>query len=234
MNSIQQIITDTIQQGNWFTFLIIFWAAAVLSFSSCTLIRIPVVLGYIGGTPGSKRRAFFSVLSFVSGIIVSYIIAGILIGFLSQFAHSMLRWSRFLYYGFGILLLGIGLGLSGLVNFRFARFKSIDISRFKNLGLLGAFIFGLIFAFFEAPTCPCCAPALLIIAGLTFFKGKVFYGVIMFFVYALGQSFPILLIGTFTSIVKFGMPRIHNFERLVKFIGGVILIIAGIYCLIVG
>ena len=75
---------------------------------------------------------------------------------------------------------------------------------------------------------------MLIIASLTFFKGKVFYGVIMFFVYALGQSFPILLIGAFTSIVKFGMPRIHNFERLVKFIGGVILIIAGIYCLIVG
>ncbi len=234
MNAIQQIIANTIQQGGWLTFFIVFWAAAILSFSSCTLIRIPVILGYIGAAPTSKRKALLAVLFFVAGIILSYVIIGTLIGFASQFIHNMLKWSRFLYYGFGILLLLVGLNLSDLINFRFMKFKPLDISKFKKFGLFGAFMFGLIFAFFESPICPCCAPALLIIAGLTFFKGKVLYGILMFLTYAIGQSFPILLIGIFTSVVKYGMPKIHSFERVVKFVGGNVLIIAGIYCLVVG
>lgn len=232
--SLQQTITQALQNGNWLTFFIVFWSAAILSLSSCTIIRIPVVIGYIGAAPSSKRKTFLTVVSFVAGIILSYMIIGILLGFVSQFTNNILKWSKFLYYIFAVLLLLAGINLAGLVNFKFLKFKKIEIPKFKKAGFLGAFVFGMIFAFLEAPTCPCCAPALLIIAGLTFFEGKIIYGFLIFLTYALGQSLPILLIGVFMGIIKYGSPMIYRLEKIIKFLGGNILIAIGLYCLLLG
>ena len=231
--SFQQIIAETLQNTSWLTLLIVFWIGATLSFTSCTIARIPIVVGYIGGMATSKKRAFILTLSFVSALILSYTTLGILFGLVSGVMGHMIRWSRYFYYLIGGLAFFIGIHLAGLVNFKLPHFHRVEALKRKKLGILGAFLFGIIFTIFEAPTCPCCGPVLFIIASLIFIKGNILYAILIFFVYALGQSFPILLIGSFTSIVKYINPKIHKIEGWIKFLGGTILIVLGIYfCLI--
>lgn len=231
--SFQQIITETLQNTSWLTFFIVFWIGATLSFSSCTVARIPIVVGYIGGLATSKKRAFILTLSFVSAMILSYTTLGILFGLASGMMGHMIRWSKYFYYLIGGFALLIGIQTAGLVNFKLPHFHRIETLKRKRVGILGAFLFGIIFTVFEAPTCPCCGPVLFIIASLIFIKGNILYAILIFFAYALGQSFPILLIGSFTSIVKYINPRIHEIEPWIKFLGGTILITLGIYfCLV--
>ena len=62
---------------------------------------------------------------------------------------------------------------------------------------------------------------------------KIGWGILMFFTYALGQSFPILLVGSFTGIVKHISPRLEKTEPWVRlFGGGVLLGLAGYFFVI--
>ena len=234
MNTIQNIIIQTLQNGGWLTFFIVFWAGAILSLSSCTLIRVPILIGYIGGAATSKRKAFLITLAFVIASVLSYTSLGILFGLIGGLMGNMIRWGRYFYYLTGVLLFFIGIQMVGLVNFGLFRREKHKAPRLHKGGLLGAFLLGIVFAVFEAPTCPCCGPVLFIIAGLTFAKGNILYGVLIFLAYALGQSFPTLLIGSFTGIMKYISPRVEKIEGVVEIIGGNILIVLAFYFFLVG
>ena len=234
ITDIQQAIIQTLQNASWLTFFIVFWSGALLSLSSCTIIRIPIVIGYIGGVSTSKKRAVLLTFSFVLALVLSYTFLGVLFGLASNLMADMIRWSRYFYYLIGTLALVIGIQMAGLVDFGLFRAEKCKVPEPKKRGLLAAFLFGFIFAIFEAPTCPCCGPVLFIIAGLTFTKGKVLYAVLIFLTYALGQSFPILLIGSFTSIVKYISPKVEKIEGTIRVIGGNILILLALYFFLVG
>lgn len=232
--TIQQAIIEILRSTSWLTLLIVFWSGALLSMSSCTIVRIPIVVGYIGGMATSKKRAFLLTVSFVVALVLSYTSLGILFGLIGGLLGYMIKWGRYFYYFIGGLALFIGLQIAGLMNFKIFRFDKLKEWKPQKRGLLGAFLFGVIFAIFEAPTCPCCGPVLFIIASLTFVKGKIFYAILIFFIYALGQSLPIFLIGSFTGIVKYISPKIHRIEVWVKLFGGDILIVLAIYFFMVG
>ena len=231
---IQNTIIQVLQSGSVLTLFIVFWSGAILSLSSCTIIRVPIVIGYIGGMATSKRKSILLTFSFVLALVLSYTFLGVLFGLISGLMDSMIKWSRYFYYLIGTLALFIGVQMTGLVDFKFFRPERLKAIEPKKAGLLGAFLFGIIFAIFEAPTCPCCGPVLFIIAGLTFAKGSIFYAILIFLAYALGQSFPILLIGSFTSIVKYISPKVEKIEGTIKIIGGNILIIVAIYFFLAG
>jgi cytochrome c-type biogenesis protein len=232
--TIQQTIVQALQNGNWVAFFIVFWSGALLSLSSCTLVRIPIVIGYVGGASTSKKRAILLTLSFALALVISYTFLGVLFGIVSSLMGNMIRWSRYFYYLIGALALIIGVHMAGLVDFSLFPSHEHELPRPMKGGLLGAFLFGLVFAIFEAPICPCCGPVLFIIAGLTFAKGKILYAVLIFLTYAIGQSFPIVLIGSFTGIVKYISPKIEKIEGAVGLIGGNILIALALYFFLAG
>ncbi len=233
--TIQETIIRTLENGGWLTFFVIFWSGALLSLSSCTIVRIPVVIGYVGGVATSKKRAVLLTFSFVSALVLSYTCLGVLFGLVSSLMIDMIKWSRYLYYLIGTLALVIGLRMAGLVNFGLLPAGEHKMPKFRGpRTVLGAFLFGITFAIFEAPTCPCCGPVLFMMASLTFAKGKIFYAVLVFLAYALGQSFPILMIGSFTSIMKYISPKVERIEGALRIIGGNILIVLAIYFFLVG
>lgn len=232
--SVQETITKALQNGSWLTFFMVFWGGAILSMSSCTIVRVPVVIGYIGGVATSKKKAILLTLSFVFALVLSYTFLGVLFGIIGSLMDSMIKYSQYFYYLIGSLALFIGIQMTGLIDFGLFRSEKLKALEPKRAGLLGAFLFGIVFAIFEAPTCPCCGPVLFIIAGLTFAKGKILYAILIFLTYALGQSFPILLIGSFTSIVKYISPAVHRMQEAIKVIGGNILIALAVYFFLVG
>lgn len=232
--NIQEIVLSAVKDVSWSTFFIVFWAGAVLSLASCTIIRVPVIIGYVGGASESKKKAFFITLSFALGIILSYTCLGVLFGLASGIMASMIRHSRFIYYAIGSIALVAGIKLAGLTKKQFVKKDYAVKYMNKKAGIIGAFLFGMIFAVFEAPVCPCCGPVLFLIAGITLSKGKILFGILIFLTYAIGQSLPLLLIGTLTGMVKYVSPYVERFEKTVEMIGGNILILLALFFFLVG
>lgn len=230
---IQTIIAAVKEQSLW-TFVVVFWAAAVLSLVSCTIVRIPVVIGLIGGAADSKKKAFLLTLSFVSALVISYTLLGVLLSLVGTLAMHMMRISRYSYYLAGALVLFVGVQIAGLIKFRFLEGTLSKIFDIRQRGIAGAFIFGFIFVLFEAPTCPVCGPFLLVIASLGIFRDNILYAVLLFLTYALGQSLPIIMVGVFSGIVKYIQPKVEAIERAASVIGGNILIALGILLFILG
>lgn len=213
---------------------IVFWAAAVLSLVSCTIVRIPAIIGLIGGVSTSKKKAFLLTLSFVSALVLSYTLMGVFFALIGGLAAHMVKLSRFFYYITAVIVLAMGLQMAGLLRFKFFEDAFSRVFQLRYGGMMGAFLFGLIFVLFEAPTCPVCGPFLLVIASLGIIKENFFYCVLLFFTYALGQAFPIILVGIFSGIVKYISPKAEKVEKAAGIIGGNILIVLAIFLFILG
>jgi cytochrome c biogenesis protein CcdA len=214
--------------------VIVFWAGAIASLSSCTIVRVPIVLGYVAGTGGSKKRSMLLSVLFVLGLIVSYTLFGILLGLIGNLAYSFIRVNKYIFWAIGTLLFICGLFISGLVDLNILKRKRHIIDKFQNASFLGAFLFGVVFALLEMPTCPCCGGVLLLIAGIVVAKNLSLYSIIVFISFALGQSFPILSIGLSTSMIKSDLinylgPKVHRLEQQIKLVAGNILMVLGIY-----
>ena len=227
-------ITDVIKKGSPWTFFIVFWGAAILSLASCTIVRIPAIIGLVGGASTSKKKAFLLTLSFVAALVLSYTLMGILFSLVSGFAGNMMRMSRYFYYLVGIIALPVGIQMAGLVRFKVFEGAALRPFQPRHGGMLGAFLFGLLFILFEAPTCPVCGPFLLVIAGLGILNKNFLYCVSLFFTYALGQAFPIILFGLFSGIVKYIHPKVEMVERVSSVISGNMLILLAAFLFILG
>ncbi|MDO8886605.1 cytochrome c biogenesis protein CcdA [Candidatus Oleimmundimicrobium sp.] len=226
--NVQNYLTGFLQNTSWFTYVAVFLSGAILSLGSCTIVRIPVIIGYVGGVAPSSKRAFSATLFFVLGLVVTYSLLGVLLGSIGSLLTDLLVWSTYLYFAVGVFAILIGLHLLDLIHFKFP-FKISERSFVKRSDLFGAFILGVSFTFFEAPVCPCCGPVMLLIAGYTVAKGKMIFGLTLFFTYALGQSIPLLVLGGFTGLLKSIEKRTHRFEEYVKITGGILLFLIGLY-----
>jgi cytochrome c-type biogenesis protein len=217
---------------------VIFWAGAFASLSSCTIVRIPVVLGYVSGTADSKSKSVFLTLLFVLGLTISYTIFGVLLGLIGSIAHRFIQINKYIFWAMGMVLFVFGLFVSGLINLKIFNTRLDLIDKFKLTTLFGALSFGIVFALLEMPTYPCCGGLLLLIASIAVAKSLSVYSVLMFVSFALGQSFPILAIGLSTSLIKpdlvnYLRPKVHLLENYVRLVAGNILMAMGIYFFVI-
>jgi cytochrome c-type biogenesis protein len=195
-------------------------------------------LGYIAGTGGSKKRSILLSALFVLGLIVSYTIFGTLLGLIGNLTYNFIRINKYIFWALGIFLFICGLFISGLIKLDILKHNRNIINRFQSASLLGAFIFGVVFALLEMPTCPCCGGVLLLIVGVVVAKNLSLYSIIVFVSFALGQSFPILSIGLSTSLIKSDLinyltPKVHQLEQRIKLVAGNILMVLGVYFFVI-
>ncbi|MDO9464734.1 MAG: cytochrome c biogenesis protein CcdA [bacterium] len=229
ISTIQRTLTET----PLLAIFIVFWAGAIASLGSCTLVRIPVFFGYVVGASNSKNKSILLTALFSLGLIVSYTLFGVFLGIISNLAGKLVEISRYIFMGLGVLLFLSGLFISGLITcFNLHSNRHIN-NRFKSTSFLGTFLFGITFAFLEMPACPCCSSVLFVIAGIVAIKGSFLYSVIIFFSFAVGQSFPILLIGSSMNLVKYLTSRLTRFEEYIRLIAGDILIVFSMYFFII-
>lgn len=210
--------------------LAVAFAGAVASLSSCTIARLPVLLGLVSSTTETKHRGLYLSIAFSLGLIISYTFIGMLFGAVAQIASRLVAVSEYLYLVLGILMILGGLFFAGLISFGTGGIASHCERVVKNVKTIpSAFIFGMLFAFLEMPACPCCGAVLLLIASLIAIKGSLLYSGVVFFSFALGQSLPIIVIGFSTSILKHLLPKTQHLEGVISFCVGNILIVSGIF-----
>ncbi len=150
-----QILQQYLAESPVLAIFVVFWAGAVASLGSCTVIRMPIVLGYVAGASDSRNRSLFLSVLFILGCILSYTILGIFFGFIGNVAIRLVQISKYVFWVLGGLLFLVGLFISGLISLKFLSSHRHIKNRFKA-SFIGAFLFGIVFALLEMPSCPSC------------------------------------------------------------------------------
>ncbi|MFZ5944987.1 MAG: cytochrome c biogenesis protein CcdA [Bacillota bacterium] len=217
-------LTNLIHSGSIWAIVLTFFVGIVTSFNPCLLSMLPLLIGYIGGySAKSKVKGLIMSFSFVMGLSITFSLMGLIAASLGLvFGQGI---GSFWPYLTGIIALIMGLNLLEVFNLNFPGLKSTT----KIVGgYHGAFLLGLAFGFVASP---CATPVLAVLLTFTASTGKPLYGGAALFAYGLGQGVPLILIGTFTSMVK-GLDRVKPWGDKIKKISGIIMVIFGIYLLI--
>jgi thiol:disulfide interchange protein DsbD len=220
---------------------IVFWIGAATSLSSCTVLRLPVVMGYVAGSGSSKGRALVLTALFTLGLIITYVLLGTVTAFTGGVIHKVVQINKYIFWLLGAVLFATGLLVSGVISVRFLPKGCRRIaSGLSAASFPGAFLFGGLFGLLVMPACPCCGAGLLVLAGIVVAKHMSWsYSLAVFASFALGQSFPALAVGVLTSLLKPDLirklrTRMCSIEQRIQLVAGNVLMVLGIYFVIVG
>jgi cytochrome c-type biogenesis protein len=207
--------------------------AGIVSFlSPCVLPLVPPYIVYLTGTTieqvataqpiaVSRRVVMMAALAFVAGFSTVFIA----LGASASLAGAVLRaWSQELSIVAGIVIIVMGLHFLGLTRFGFLmREKRLPMP--KPVGLWGAYVMGLAFAFGWTP---CIGPILAAILSLAASEATVAKGAGLLAVYSAGLGIPFLAAAFAIDSFAGVMVRFRAWLPVVERTMGVLLILTGI------
>src|ERR1700734_1000475 len=208
-------------------------AAGMLSFlSPCVLPLVPPYLVYLAGTslerlagaeepPQVRRETIVVALLFVLGFTTVFVALG---ASASAIGTLLRAYSYILGKVAGVIIIIMGLHFLGVTPIAwFMREKRLDVA--KPVGLWGAYVMGLAFAFGWTP---CIGPILAAILSVAAAEATVTRGAGLLAVYSAGLGIPFLLaafmIERFSSLFSRMKRHLVSVERAM----GVLMIITGI------
>jgi len=203
-----------------------FAAGVLASFSACIYPMIPITLGVIGAVASStKLRSFLVSLVFVLGIATLYTTLGIVSSLAGVLLASFMV-NPLTYLILSIIFLTLGLSECGVLKLHIP-FFSVNYTQSGGQNLLSVFILGIVSGL---AMIPCNFPVLFSILNLITLKKDVIYGGIALFLFSLGYGALLILLGSFTSLIR-KLPKQAFWFIMVRKIIGVVLIGVGIYFL---
>ena len=199
--------------------------------SPCPLATNITATAFISKNIASKRKVFLSGLLYSLGRGFSYSAIGLIL----YFGASKFHIARFFNQNgekyLGPLLIIIGLVMLNILRLNFlgtSNFQEKLSERFKDKGLLGAFLIGVVFALAFCP-----------------YSGALFFGMLipmtiasadglyLPIVFAFGTGLPVIL---FTYLLAFTagkigvfFNRITKIEKVMRTVAGVVFILTGLY-----
>ncbi|GGH26936.1 cytochrome c-type biogenesis protein [Cribrihabitans marinus] len=210
--------------------------AGLLSFlSPCILPIVPFYLSYLAGVSMNqisaeaeisravRLRAFLAACCFALGVITVFIGLGATATAFGQMVREyfdILRWVA------AAIIIAMGLHFLGVVRIGilYRQFRA-DAGSTSNVGLLGAFVIGLAFAFGWTP---CVGPVLAAILFTAAGQESAGQGASLLFVYGLGMTLPFIAAALFIGPFMRFMARFRRHLGLVEKIMGALLVLFGV------
>ena len=198
---------------------------------ACNFAILGVVGGYTGtlSATGKTKTVVISSLFFLLGTVIALSAVGCLIGFASQLVSVSM--GNYWKIAAGIIAILFGVYTLDILPFKI---KSISPNfQSKKSGIIGAIIFGFVMGAATSLGSLCCNPIFPIVMGASFLKGSTLWGLAMLFFYALGygSTLAAAMLG-----VGLGLGKISNllskFAVIIKYVGGITLIVLGFYLLL--
>ena len=228
--------------------------AGLVSFlSPCVLPLVPGYLSYVtglagsdlddavagvpversSGTPGPdgggvalatrparvKGRILAGTSLFVLGFAVMFTLLATLV---ANIGITLQAHKRLLDIVLGVLVIGLGLAFLGLVP---GLQREVRIQRLPQAGLIGAPVFGALFAL---SWLPCVGPTLGAVLGLATRAGETDRAVVLALAYSLGLGVPFVLFGLFFRRLLGLFKAVRRNSRWVTRTGGALLIVVGL------
>lgn len=221
----QNQLIPLLEQGSVWGIILALGIGIVTSFNPCSLSMFPLIIGYIGGfEQGHRLKGFLLSCCFVLGLATTFSFLGLTAAYLGKvFGQGLGNFWPYLTGGISLLM---GLYLLGWINFNFPGIKKLP---FVIKGWFGAFLLGLTFGFVASP---CATPILAVVLSFIAQTGNPTYSSLVLFSYGVGQGFPIILLGTFTSFLK-SLDKFKFGGEKIKIISGFVLIIFGLYLIFI-
>lgn len=199
--------------------------------SPCPLATNITATAFISKNIASKKKVFLSGLLYSLGRGFSYTAIGLIL----YFGASKFHVARFFNQNgekfLGPLLLIIGLIMLNVIKLNFLgklNFQEQLSEKFKNKGLLGSFLIGVVFALAFCPYSGALFFGMLIPMTITSSNG-----LYLPFVFAFGTGLPVIL---FTYLLAFTATkvglfynRITKIEKVMRYVAGVVFILTGFY-----
>lgn len=199
--------------------------------SPCPLATNITATAYIAKNIANKRKVFLSGIIYSLGRAFSYSVIGLIL----FFGASKFQIARFFNQNgekyLGPLLIIIGLIMLNIIRLNFLGKSGLSeklSEKFKDKGMLGSFLIGMVFALAFCP-----------------YSGALFFGMLIPMVissadglylpliFAFGTGLPVVL---FTYLLAFAAGsvgvfynKITKIEKVMRYIAGVIFVIAGLY-----
>ena len=227
MGNIEEFIA---QYWNTLPLLISFAGGIIAFLSPCTLPLLPVYISYISGVgikeeiDGKKRlKMVLSTLAFVIGFTIIFVLMAIVVSYFGNIARKIL-YNDILYQIVGILVIIMGIQMTGIFKFRFLnREKKVELE-FKKRGYLISMFLGMAFAIGWSP---CTGPILGSVLALAATSATVYQGVLYLIAFSLGLGIPFLIIGFFMEYFTKIIRKSGKVVSVISIISGVVLIIMG-------
>ena len=228
MGNIEEFIA---QYWNTLPLLISFAGGIIAFLSPCTLPLLPVYISYISGVgikeeiDGKKRlKMVLSTLAFVIGFTIIFVLMAIVVSYFGNIARKIL-YNDILYQIVGILVIIMGIQMTGIFKFGFLnREKKVELE-FKKRGYLISMFLGMAFAIGWSP---CTGPILGSVLALAATSATVYQGVLYLIAFSLGLGIPFLIIGFFMEYFTKIIRKSGKVVSVISIISGVVLIIMGI------
>jgi cytochrome c-type biogenesis protein len=209
-----------------------FIAGLLSFFSPCVLPLIPAYFTFITGFSleeltedchtDIRKKVFLSTFFFVLGFSLVFISMGASASYLGSLMVRYKNWIRIIG---GILIIILGIHLTGIIRIRGLDFEKRITMGKEPLHLLETLIIGMAFG---AGWSPCIGPLLgsiLIIAGS---QGTVWQGVVLLGIYSAGLAIPFILVSIFINFLLIFIGKASKVLKYVNMVAGVVLIIIGL------
>ncbi|MFI6783804.1 cytochrome c biogenesis CcdA family protein [Micromonospora sp. NPDC050276] len=223
--------------------------AGLVSFlSPCVLPLVPGYLSYVTGLAGAdlegrrttvdsapatggvavkeraatvavKGRVLAGTLLFIGGFTVVFVATAILF---AGIGRVFFDYKRELQVGVGVLIIVLGLGYLGMIP---ALQREFRISRLPSAGLLGAPVFGAVFALSWVP---CTGPTLGAVMMMATASGQTDRAVVLAVAYCLGLGIPFVVFGLGFERLLGVFRAVRRNSRWVTRVGGALLILIGL------
>ena len=201
------------------------------SISPCPLATNITAIAFISKNISNRRKVLSSGLLYALGRAFSYT----LIGLILYFGASKFQVSRFFNQNgekyLGPLLIVIGLIMLNVIKLNFlgrSNFQAKLSEKFKDKGLLGSFLIGVVFALAFCPYSGALYFGMLI--PMTIASAD---GLYLPIVFAFGTALPVIL---FTYVLAFTAGKISVFyrriskvETVMRTVAGIVFIVTGLY-----
>jgi thiol:disulfide interchange protein DsbD len=196
---------DALQSQPFVALGLLFGAGVVTSLTPCVYPMIPITIGVIGGSAGSRpsrRRTVVLTLSYVTGLATFYALLGVIAG-LSGSLFGTVSASPWARLAIGNLLLLFGLAMFDVIPVSAPRRLVAWASRLEGGSLPAVFVLGATSGIVAAP---CGAPAFAAVLTWVAGTGSAVLGFVYLFVFSLGMTALLVVAGLFSGALA-ALPR---------------------------
>lgn len=220
-------IEELLNEKSLLTFVLIFIAGILTSFTPCIFPMIPITLAVLGKGSESRTRAqnFLLSIMYVLGIALTYSMLGLAAASGGSVFGSALG-NHYVLGFISLIFFLMALSMYGLFEFQIPLALQQKLHTTKTgSGYFGAFITGLIAGLVASP---CVGPVLVSILTFVASKKDMVFGFFILFTYALGLGLIFLALGLFNQLTKL-LPKSGHWMNFVKFILGSLMLAAFYY-----
>jgi thiol:disulfide interchange protein len=208
-----------------FTLVLVFFLGLLMSLTPCIYPMIPITVGILQSQGTSSiMRNFLLACAYTCGIATTFACFGLLAAYTGQL-FGALMYNPFVILIFCALLMYLGFSMLGFYEFYMPSWLQPKGTIGRGGSYIAAFTFG---AISGTVASPCISPGLVLLLSIVSHMQNVFLGFILLFIFGIGLSIPLLIIGTFSNALAH-MPRAGMWMVRIKQLMGVVLLLTALY-----